>query len=531
MSGSTGRWESWGYALGLGLLYTSAFYLPAVGGPQSYWYPYVRREILFPTVVGTIILVPIARFILSRYLRAQAWNAIEQIPIAALALTALIGVFSAVGYSAADLAISLAGNDPTIDAIRWWRVTVSATVFVILAAGLAALKNSREPVVRVLATAGYAFAVLAMMRAGHSSTTPHLAASIGPAMIVPAANPRSASEPTIATRQVVWIIFDEMDYNQTLGSPFLQAPQFMPNLLSLSKLAISATRAYSPARDTEVSIPSLLLGVPPVGVRITRDGLSIHAHDGSFQPFDESHSVFSRLPGGPGSGAILGFYHPYCDRFPSITPCVAMPMGNVGQWFDALLPFGQPAVAVAHWLPVSDTGARAALLRAYEPMFLISEETTRQFPRFLSLQSRSLVYIHVNLPHPPGEYAQQALRLQAAADDREAYRRNLRLVDEMIGVTVSTLRAQAKSHDILLIMSSDHWHRIDSPHQMLPVPWVAWHVGEDAGASLDQQIGTVHTSELALDFIQGKVSRQQDILTWWQGKSFYPTLMPEHYGD
>jgi hypothetical protein len=171
------------------------------------------------------------------------------------------------------------------------------------------------------------------------------------------------------------------------------------------------------------------------------------------------------------------------------------------------------------------------VFREFEPMYRISEETQDEFPRFLSLQGTSLVFIHVNIPHPPGDYSQRVLGFATAVDEREAYRRNLRLVDDMLGMAVAKLRSQVSTRDILLIMSSDHWHRLDSPRQIQPIPWIAWHVGEDVGATLDQQISTVHTAELALDFLHGDIHGQQDIPAWWQGKSFYPPLMPEHYDD
>jgi hypothetical protein len=528
MNLSTGRWESWGYASGLALLYTSAFYLPSVGIPQNYWFPHVAREIVFPAIIGTVILAPVARIILLRYLSAHSWNPFDQIPVAALALIAVLGGFSAVGFSATDLIIKLTGSDATVDVARWSRVAVSATVFVILAAALAALKASREALIRVLSIIGYTYAVLAILRADHSSVARRVMVGTAPA-VVGAAMDRS--EQLSLPREVVWIIFDELDYNQTFGAPSFQKAKSMPNLYSLSKLGISAAQAYSPARDTEVSIPSLLLGLTPAGVRITRSGLSIHAQDGSFRAFDEAHSVFAQLPGGPSSGAILGYYHPYCNVFPSTTPCIAMPEANVGRWFDALLPFSQPAIAAARWVPDSGAILPGSLFRAFEPMYYISEETTRQFSRFLSLQSSSLVFIHVNLPHPPGDYSQRALHFATVADDREAYVRNLHLVDDMIGIAVATLRAQSKKHDILLVLSSDHWHRIDSPHLMQPIPWIAWHVGEETGATVGQQISTVHTAKLCLDFLRGSIHGQRDILTWWQGKSFDPPLMPEHYDD
>jgi Sulfatase len=531
MNDTIGRWESWGYSLGLALLYTSAFYLPNVGVPQSYWLPYLGREILFPTVVGTLILIPIARLILSYYLRSPAWSLIGELPIMLLALLGIVGIISATGYSAPYLIISVTGNKAALDVTRWSRVIVFVMAFLAIGAGLAALRKRRPTVVRVLATMGYTFAILALLRAGHSPA----AAASGAHERVPVAAAAADSPPDTPTsgrpREVIWIIFDELDFAQTLGTdPALQRLS-TPNLLALSRLGVSATQAYSPARDTEVSLPSLLLGVTPAGVRINRQGLLIHARDGSFQLFDEPHSVFAQLPAGPGSGAIFGYYHPYCSVFPSTTPCVAMPMMNVGRWFDALVPFSQPIGAGARWLPGSGKIIPGTFFRLFEPMYRISEETLREFPDYLKLRTSSLVFMHVNLPHAPGDYSQRALHFARVADDRESYRRNMRLVDGLIGLAIDTLRAESKNRDILLIVSSDHWHRIDSPGVAQPIPWIAWHVDEQTGAVLNQKISTVHTAELSLDFLRGSIKSQRDIAAWWDEKSYFPPLMPEHYGD
>ncbi len=253
MNLSTGRWESWGYAIGLALLYTSAFYLPATGVPQNYWLPNITGEILFPATIGTMILAPVAQVILLRYLHARNWNLIEQVAVIGLAVIALIGGFSAVGYSATDLIIRLTGSDATVDATRWSRIATYATVFVVVGAALAALKGRREAFIRILSTLGYTYAILAILRAGHSSISPALAAGTAPT-IVSAATDRI--EPLTRPREVIWIIFDEMDYNQTLGSPSVQRAKSMPNLYILSKLGVSAAQAYPPARDTECPYPA-----------------------------------------------------------------------------------------------------------------------------------------------------------------------------------------------------------------------------------------------------------------------------------
>jgi hypothetical protein len=51
------------------------------------------------------------------------------------------------------------------------------------------------------------------------------------------------------------------------------------------------------------------------------------------------------------------------------------------------------------------------------------------------------------------------------------------------------------------------------------------------GPTFTQKINTVHTADLALDFLQGKIRSQQDIPDWWLHKSFSYPLMPEHYDD
>jgi hypothetical protein len=165
-------------------------------------------------------------------------------------------------------------------------------------------------------------------------------------------------------------------------------------------------------------------------------------------------------------------------------------------------------------------------------MYHISEVQQSQYERFLRLQGSALIFLHINVPHAPGDYSQRILQFATAADDREAYRRNLVLVDKLIGTAIKVLRDEAKTKDILMIISSDHWHRIDSPDKVQPIPWIAWHVDEGSTAPpLDQKISTVHTAELCLDFLSGNLNSQQEIPVWWRNRSFRLPLMPAQYAN
>jgi hypothetical protein len=104
-------------------------------------------------------------------------------------------------------------------------------------------------------------------------------------------------------------------------------------------------------------------------------------------------------------------------------------------------------------------------------------------------------------------------------------------MDRIVDTSMRTLQELSKTRDILLIVSSDHWHRIDSPDRPQTIPWIAWHVGDAAGPALTQEVNTVHTSDLALDFLRGDIQSQQEIPAWWRNKKFLSPLMPEHYKD
>jgi len=390
-------------------------------------------------------------------------------------------------------------------------------------------------VLRFLSILGYAFALLLVARLEFS---PHGPISSDDHYLNPlsdGAKPtRERSIPRVQakeiTRKVVWIILDELDFNQTLGEAGGPNNPPMPNLAKLARIGVSATNAYSPAKDTVASLPSLLTGYPLYGLAFDGKHLRLETRNAGVRIFQEADSVFGNLPEGPGSAAILGFYHPYCTLFPSVTPCLASPEINAGRWFDALIFFGQPVIATARWIPGSGIVLPGALFRLFEPMYRISEETVRAFPTYVGRQDRSLIFIHVNLPHPPGDYSQRALGLKSVSDDHGSYRNNLVIADQLIGSAMSILSAQARERDTLLVVSSDHWLRMDSPSTAQRVPWIAWHVGESNGIPLEMQINTVHTSSLVLSFLRGSIDSQSEIAAWWNDQIFYPSLIPQGKG-
>jgi len=512
---------------GLALLYASAFFLPQIG---SYWYRYVGEQVLYPTVFAVLATCLGAAWFRFSYRETRAWRTLASLAISALLWIAMIGIFSAAGRSATGVAISVMARDSSVEATRWLRIALVALLVPILFTSVWLARRHWNRLLRLLSTVGYAFAMLAVIRILlYEDASTFLLAPMtraAPVTAVPSTPQVAAGIEGHRRRQVVWIIMDELDYDQTLGTPANDRTPPMPNLARLASLGASATEAYSPAKDTIASIPALLTGYDLQGLDFENIKLFLKTRDAGRRLFQESDSIFGRLPYGPGSAAILGYYQPYCTLFPSVNPCVSEADANVGRWFDALTFFSQPIVAASRWLPDSALYLPGGLFEMFEPMYRISEHTLKAFPRFLAIDDKALVYMHINLPHAPGDYSQRVLGLHRAADDRDSYRHNLVIVDELIGQTITALRQRAAREDILLVLSADHWHRIDSPLVPRRIPWIAWHVGDAPDRPITTRINSVHTEALILDFLGGRINNQDQLAGWWKQQAVAPTLMP-----
>jgi hypothetical protein len=449
------------------------------------------------------------------------------LPFATLVFVALLRTFDAFGYSAVELATLAAGGS-----IFNPKAEIQTILIVLgLCADAAILFTFRRRISRLselLTIVGYAFAILAVVRLAHYPFTSFESRTESRPPGAFHATTTATTIPASRRREVVWIIFDELDFNATLGVSAPQLPP-APALANLSERGVSAANAYSPARDTPMSLPALISGYPPAGLKIDSSGrFWIHTRTAGMKQFQEADSIFARLPEGPGGAAILGFYHPYCDLFPSVSPCIAPPFDHVGRWYDGVIL--DSVMVRAASLPGIQSFVRNALLSEFDAMYRISKEQVDQFPLFLKLHDKSLIFMHINLPHLPAYYSQRALNYATVGDADESYRHNLQLVDQLTATAVASLERQGSTSDILLIVSTDHWLRAHSPTKVQRIPWIAWHVGEAQHTELKLPINTVHTADLVVDFLNQRVSNQAEIANWWAGKSFYEPLMPGKFG-
>ena len=510
------------FVLGLALLYASAYFFDFLSPYSLYFLPSFFDYVVFPSLVAVVVLVPLVLAADVGIAGVKTRRTIIFLASAVLTAIALKSALSAAGFPFTSLLALLGQQTEASNRFRGAaRLFVVGSSLAIAMLFVYLIRRKLDAWLQWLSTLGYAFCVLAIYRC--------IALDLIFESPQPAADfAQVSNQATVADRRVVWVIFDEMDYGLSLDVRSGISSK-LPNFSALSAMAISATQAYSPGRDTLYSIPALLSGTPLSGVTIApQNKMVLFDRDQQGKRFVPDNSVFAHVPGGPHNATILGFYHPYCKIFPELQSCHSSFLGNAGRWHDSLAFFSGSLLSVIGRHPWASRFLPESMLYEFDPMYRISKQLLGRLDQSLQNPSSALDFIHLNFPHLPNAYMRRLLQ-QPLVTDSEAYGQNLVGADMVLGSIVRQLQEMVKKQDILLIVSSDHWLRTHSV-RAARVPFIAWKVGANQPVTLTRPLSTSHTKALVINFLEGKLETQAAMADWLSGTEFYPTWSaPEGY--
>lgn len=506
---------------GITLLYSSAYFLPALTPKGLYFF--------HPEDLGRFCAAALGQFMVflclntavyagARALLPKRWVELLAFPLfALLVLLAAKGLFDVYGMDWYR-ALPAAWGDPLTV-----RRAVKVCAFLASLALLGATSRSLAKWSRALASLGFAFGILAVCRiVWLAAATPHAGVPPAAANAATAVHASSVEGPAAAAvksdrpKRVVWVIFDETDLGPIHGRE-LVPPDQLPNFKRLAAESVSAVRANSPASSTVYSIPALLSGVPlgGAGMHIGYSGrMALQRPDSQWVSFDEGTSIFGALAQQGRSASVLGFYHPYCKLF-DLRRCQSFSYPEI---------YGLPGALLTN-LPDS-LWARGRELRFWGD---ITSRSLALLPEYLA-RDDDLTFVHLNVPHLPAAYANRVLGLQGSADPLVDYAHNLRLADSILGQIITQLSGLQARHELLLVVSTDHWFRTQwfsqpEPDSSRPIPLMVWRVGDREGYPLTQPVSSVHTAAMILDFLDGKIDTQAEIAAWWQRQPVIPAFI------
>jgi hypothetical protein len=281
---------------------------------------------------------------------------------------------------------------------------------------------------------------------------------------------------------LVWVIFDELSYDQVYGDR--AADLALPNFDALRQESTVFSDAQPIGDKTVKVLPSLLSGQTIKAYRFSFDNrLTVHdAGERGFHLLDGEGTVFGDAKQAGWRTAVVGWYNPYCTIYgDAIDQCY---------WMNRDMADGPMAQSKRFWentvSPLKQAGEQL-VVPARAKRDLCSYEVQQRLQTYADLKQHAsellksdqadFVFLHMPVPHSPNIWS----RKQGDYVKRcgSSYLDNLALADRELGELVGILRSSPRWKDTTLIVEGDHsWRTYVWDHQ-----W-AW-TKEDKSASGD----------------------------------------------
>jgi len=412
--------------------------------------------------------------------------------------------------------------------INWWGyVRFQSCIVILVLSGTLAylLPRIAEPAVRAvrLVIMGFGFsAIWIIPQLLHVALVhPHEVSAATVHLPVPATGDFK--------RRIIWILFDELSYDQTFDHP---APGMkLPNLDMLRVESVSFTNLKPVGFYTEEIIPSLFLGRRIDQIRSTTDGDLWYRYDdrSRWLAYDPNETLFALAQRDGWNSAVDGWFIPYCHLLSTTL--------SICSWEPHYSPI----------LPMEDYGAseqKSALANAavFPAMFLAKltgrpktteyshvHEYTDVMDRTHALienSQLSFVFLHLPAPHPPGIYNRQNHSLRSSG----TYLDNLVLADDTLGTLMHEIDATSSANQTTVIISSDHSWRIpiwkpfegwspeeerasggrfdDRPVLLIHFP------GQKQGRDIQKALPELLEHDIVADMLAGKINNSDELTSF-----------------
>lgn len=254
-------------------------------------------------------------------------------------------------------------------------------------------------------------------------------------------------------RRVVWVLFDEMSYDQLFDHrwPGLH----MPNFDRLRADSVNFSDVQPNGFYTWLVLPSLALGKPVTDVRSTTAGYLYlkNSEHGSWQRFDPSMTLFAAAKRAGWTTGLTSWSLPRCRILKDVLDSCWMQLFPYGDHFsqdrstfgNVIAPLHAVIARLEHH-PMRDSKTAAQIL---DPVLSAGEALAAD-------DGVDFVFIHIPLPHPRGIYHRATGKIGYGG----SYIDNMALTDRVLGELQSTIAKTPSANETTLIVSSDHGWRV-----------------------------------------------------------------------
>ena len=306
---------------------------------------------------------------------------------------------------------------------------------------------------------------------------------------MPSAEPLVSASTTAPHGRVLWIVFDELGYEQLNGDrlPGLQLPNFDRFTAQASDL-----ESVIPAGSlTEAVLPALMTGAPVHTVWLSSDGRRFRLiAPGNSRPWNSADTVFHDARNLGYHNGVAGWYIPYCRMAGSeLSSCSWSSHPTLEDFYPsaslaANIPHPFVRLAVTGWhLLTHPHGLTPDEQQEGLDHIFDYNELSRAADRALADPNLNFLLLHLPIPHPDGIWDRTTGNF---AIDHSNYVDNLALADRYLGHLRSVLEAEGEWDDATILIIGDHGWRTTTQWASDPI-WSAADIQASHGRQVDHR--------------------------------------------
>jgi hypothetical protein len=269
----------------------------------------------------------------------------------------------------------------------------------------------------------------------------------------------SAAQPPRQHPLVVWIVFDELSFDQLYGHRYYDLA--LPHFDALRSQSTIFTNAQPIGDRTVQVIPSLLGGRIISRYRFTFENqLKVRYADSAVAvPFTGARTIFADAQQQGWRTAAVGWYNPYCTIYAgAIDDCYWMNLDK----FDA--PMSQTATLSANVLLPLKVTWEELIEPAESRDFLCTYDVRQRYKTYIDLEQHTaqllqrdqddFVFLHLPIPHSPNIWDRKTNSFTQQCGS--SYVDNLALADRELGNIMRILQSSPRWKNTTLVVEGDH---------------------------------------------------------------------------
>ena len=271
-------------------------------------------------------------------------------------------------------------------------------------------------------------------------------------------------QPPRSHPKIVWIVFDELSFNQVFDHRAKDLP--LPNFDALRAQSTIFTNAQPVGLKTVRVIPSLLTGQIVDAYRFNfHNHLWVHnTGTHGMHPLDGSQTIFGDAKQQGWRTSAVGWYNPYCTIYAdAIDDCYWMNLdridGNMAQRANFWDNTYQPLKQVVREIKAPARADRDTCTYDVRQRLHTHLDLEAHALQTLRTDQGDFVFLHMAIPHSPNIWSRIAGDYTQFCDS--SYIDNLALTDIELGKKMAILESSPRWKDTTVIVQGDHSWRTE----------------------------------------------------------------------